>query len=557
VETVPQYGRWSKEFGLERKIDRVGFVTPEGLLETRPTFVHEPVELAYDRHGYEGLLPSGRQVAAVRFTPVQPGRHRYRALSQGKVAEEGEFACERSDHPGYVEVSKKDPRYFALSNGAAFCPIGLNLAFPPSYPLPRGTEHFLVSEKRATLGVREYRRWFQELARNGGNLARIYLSWDYFSPETEVAGQLEPARFARLDAVVEAARECGVRLKVCLEHFRTFEPAAPFAKVLKHPGDGRAPRDMDEWFRAKTWQDLWMRKVHAWFARYGDDPTIMAWELWNELECCATQDWPMLREWARGMLRVMKEMAPRQLVTNTLGSLDRESQLCPYGDFHMDEMDFQQVHRYLDQGADLGICHHDPVAFCADAIRVARRPDRPILMSETGGVNDCHTGPFPYYRMDARGSIFCDVTFAPFFAGSAGTGQIWHWYEYVDQKGLWPAYRPFADLVSGIQLDAEDFKVADVSTDRAWFLCLRGDEHLLAYVRNRQDSWYAVLRDGHAPEVLTDQTFDLSPLGVRSGKPALYRPWPEPDGEATLRGGRLRLPPFWYGFLLKIRLGSG
>jgi len=552
--SIPRYGRWSKEFDRRKGIDRVEFTRPDGSVETRPTYSHQPAELRYDHHGYEAVVPKGELVLAVRFTPVQVGIYRYRAMSGQDVVEEGQFDCELSDHPGYVVVSSCDSRYFACSDGSWFCPIGLNIVGPPRYPLPRGMAHFDTSEEYATLGCFEYRRWFRKLARAGGNYARIWLSNPYFEVETEAAGDLDLVAFARIDAVIELARQYGIRLKLCFEHFRTLEPGSPFFKVLRHPEDGRSPSSMAEWFQEQTWRELWLRKVRAYIARYGGDPTVMAWELWNEINCCQTGNWEIQRDWTRDILREIKRMAPRQLVVNSIGSFDRQEYQRWYDDFCMDEMDFQQAHRYLDQGASWDICTLDPVAFSVDAIQRTRRPDRPIMLAETGAVNDRHTGPFRFYRMDNRGIIFHDTTFPAFFAGAAGTGQIWHWDQYVDQKDLWGSYRPFADLVAGIQGDDEGFLPVDLSTDRAWFLGLRGNDHLLAWVRNKVDSWHAVLRDEIEPEILRDQVFDLTGLGISAGKVQLYWPWQEADGEAKIVAGRLRLPPFRYGLMVKVRM---
>jgi hypothetical protein len=242
------------------------------------------------------------------------------------------------------------------------------------------------------------------------------------------------------------------------------------------------------------------------------------------------------------------------MVVNSLGSFDDRRKKRVQDDFHMEEMDFQQVHRYLDQGAPWEICRLDPVAFSIDAIREARRPDRPVILAETGAVNDRHTGPFRFYRMDNRGIIFHDTTYPAFFAGAAGTGHIWHWDQYVDQKDLWGQFRPFADLIAGVELDAEGFHAVDLSTGRVWFLALRGTRHLLAWVRHKADSWHAVLRDEIEPEIVPDAAFDLTPLGVHSGQVAVYRPWPEDGGEALLAEGQLCLPPFRHGLLLRIRL---
>ncbi|MCY3023121.1 MAG: cellulase family glycosylhydrolase [Planctomycetota bacterium] len=551
ANTVPCFGRWEKLFDAQLKIDRVEFTGPDGKTETRPAFLHQPAEFSYDRHGYESLKPKGPPVTAVRFTPAKAGKYRYRALGGQNAAEEGELVCEASSHPGYVIVSARDSRYFALTGGASFCPIGVNLCWPETFALPSGKE-FGASGARGTLGCGQYKRWLAELSRNGGNFIRIWAANGYFEAQTETAGKMDDLMFNKLDRVIELARENNVRVKLCMDYFRSFRSGAPMRRTLKHPDDGRSPKDMNEFFREKTWRDLWLKKLRAYEARYGGDPAVAVIELWNEINACEG-DWEAKRDWTRDMLRELKPMFPRQLVVNSLGSYDSDWAKQHHVDFKMDEMPFQQVHRYLDQGAAYKICS-DPVAFSIDATNVARRPDRPILLAETGGVNDNHTGPFRFYAADHRGIIFHDTTFPAFFAGAAGTGQIWHWDCYVDQKNLWPAFKPFADMLAGVQLDQEDFKPADLSNDKAWCLVLRGKKHVLVWARNKADRWDLVLRDGQEPPLLKNMSFDLAPLGLKGGTLTVSSQWPEMLTGAKLDAGQLSLPPFRYGLMAKIVL---
>jgi hypothetical protein len=551
--SVPRYGRWSRTYERQADIDRVTFSAPDGSITQRPTFGHQPARLAYDHHGYESILPEGDPVTMARFTPTQVGTYHYQAMRGQTVVEEGQFTCTPSDHAGYVQVSPRDGRYFRHSDGSSYCPIGPCMVGPPRYALSKGTEHFATGEDTGTLGCADYDRWFRLLARNGGNFVRIWLSNPYFNVETNVAGELDLAAFARVDRLVELARQYGIRLKLCFDHFRTFETGTFFYKDLRHPEDGRRPVDVDEWLQEPTWRELWLVKARAYIARYGGDPTVMAWELWNEMDCVRGR-WELVREWTRDMLVALKRMAPRQLVVNSLGSYDHPRKAGVQDDFRMAEMDFQQVHRYLDQGAPWEICTVDPVAFSVQAVQATRRPDRPILLAETGAVNDRHTGPFRFYRLDNRGIIFHDTTYPAFFAGAAGTGQIWHWDHYVDQKNLWRYYRPFSDLVAGIALDGEGFQTVDLSTDRVWFLGLLGTRHLLVWLRDRADSWHAVLRDGREPGEVAACTFDLGVLGVRSGRVTLHWPWGAGEGEARLVEGKLSLPPYRYGLMARVEL---
>ena len=156
--------------------------------------------------------------------------------------------------------------------------------------------------------------------------------------------------------------------------------------------------------------------------------------------------------------------------------------------------EFDQVHRYLDQGAKYKECH-DPVLASIDAIRRVAQKTRPVLLAETGAVNDNHTGLFRFARWDDRGIIFHDTTFPAFFAGSAGTGQEWFWESYVDQKDLWPQYKALSDLLEGVAIDHEQFQPQDLSTEKLWCLALVGQKHTLLWLRNRADTWEASLRD--------------------------------------------------------------
>jgi len=493
----------------------------------------------------------------VRYTPKEIGTYRYEALHDHQVIDTGAFECIPSDHPGYVRVSEYDPRYFAFTNGDPFCAIGLNLCSPPMYPLPRGMEHFAVGDLKATLGLREYRRWFRLLSENGGNFTRIWLSNAYLQTETEQAGQVDAVVFNRLDGIIELAREYGIRLKLCFDHFRAFQSGNPvtpafFLRRLADPVTGREATSMDEWLTDPVWQERWFQKVQAYLDRYSGDPVVMAWELWNEMDCVEASRWQIVRDWTQRMLQRIKQAAPDHLVVNSLGSFDDERKKDIYGDLaEMPEMDFHQVHRYLDQGASWGICTEDAVGLSVDAIRQTCIPDRPILLAETGAVNDRHTGEFRYYRLDHQGIIFHDTTFPAFFAGAAGTGQHWFWDRYVDQKDLWDQFRPFVEMLDGIALDREDFQPIDLSSPDAWCLALKGKHTTLVWVRNRADSWQAVLRDGLDPAPASIEINLGAFIQVQS-----FCSWQDEELSGIYcEGGTIRIEKIRHGLMLRIQTG--
>ncbi|MFW5803417.1 MAG: hypothetical protein ACOCWJ_05820 [Verrucomicrobiota bacterium] len=564
---LQQYSRWHREFAQDSNVTAVQFLGPASQTTTRPTFSHQPTRFAYDRHGYETIEIDGPIRPAVRFTPTSEGDYSWSAVTEsGATVESGILRVTPAEHPGYVQVSTLDSRYFAFTNGDSYCPVGINVCWPVYYELSKGTE-FETTAARATLGVEDFRRWFEALAAAGGNFTRIWCSAPALNTETERASVLDLSQFARLDAIVEMARQYDIRLKLCLEHFRTIEPGSPyhafrrthpaFGKEIHAPDGAPGPANIQEWFTSPRWRDLWLKKVDAYTARYGDDPTVMCWELWNEINACKVSDWAAPRDWTQAMLPELKKRSPRNLVVNSLGSFDSENKVPNYTDFHMDEMEFQQVHRYLDQGASLAVCHTDPVELSRDAVRRTRRPDRPILLAETGAVNDNHTGQFRYYRVDHAGLLLHDFIFAPFFEGAAGCGHSWFWEHYIEPHNLWHQIKPMRELVDGVQLDAEGFQPVDLSTDQAWLLALAGKSHILLWARNRADRWDHVLRDNIAPAPVPTIRLDLSDLGLQNGSATLINTWSE-DGCTSanplpVSNGILPLPSFTHGRAARIR----
>lgn len=112
----------------------------------------------------------------------------------------------------FVRVSQKNPGYFELSDGSAYIPIGYNLCFPQYSSGLSDDECFKNIESH-----------MKNMAENGGNYARIWVSSPFYEIEDEKAGVYNPVKLARIDRVVELAKKYGIRLKICLEHFRNLK----------------------------------------------------------------------------------------------------------------------------------------------------------------------------------------------------------------------------------------------------------------------------------------------------------------------------------------------
>lgn len=549
-EEVTQYSRWQIAFPLSSHIDSVIFTKPDGTTETVNTFLHQPAELCYDEHGYEIVRAVGETVLCARYTPDTPGTYTYLIMSNSTIKKSGKFSCIKSTYSGYVKISKKDKRYFETDDGKTFCSIGLNLATIKHDSMPKGMEHFEKSDVKMTLGVEEYRRWFELLSSNGGNFARVWLSLGLFDVEKDMYGDFDLAAFAKMDALVEYARKYNIRLKLCIEHFRTLKPGSFASKTFVHP-DGTILDNVDEWFTEPKWQTLWQKKISAYMNRYAYEPTIAVWELWNEINTVEAS-WDIIKTWTQNAIKTLKSLAPKQLVVNSLGSYDCDDAKIAYKDFDSVEMDFMQVHRYLDQGCAYEICHHSPVAFSIDALNQIKREDKPILLAETGAVNDCHTAPFRFYRWDNRGLIFHDTTYPAFFAGAAGSGQIWHWNEYVDTKNLWRYFKPLAEITKNIDFGEESFISEEHSTKDTYFLMLRGQKNILGWIRNKSDTWENAFIFQEQPVAIKEEIFDV---GLKEEKARLFNVigcWEDEGGKLELQNNALKLKNLMHGIVFRI-----
>jgi len=169
-----------------------------------------------------------------------------------------------------------------------------------------------------------------------------------------------------------------------------------------------------------------------------------------------------------------------------------------------------------------------------------------VILAESGAVEPRHSGPFKLYGTDKAGTLLHDVLFAPFFAGAAGAGQIWHWDVYVDRNNLWPQFARFQAATQGLDPAGEAFEPSMLTDPRLRIYVLKGKHIWLAWCRDSRNSWQSELEAGQPPEILRDLSLDLGQT-LSNTLPAtgrVYDPWKDQWTEVTKDGTRLSLPPF-------------
>ena len=436
----------------------------------------------------------------------------------------------------FVQVSPEDPHYFRLSNGQPYIPIGCNLA-------AMGT-------------VENMEHYMKMLHENGGNFARVWLNTDLFEIET-VYGQIDTAKLERIDRLLELADEYGIKIKFCIESFRHIRPGKNQwdTKASYHVSNGGPFTDADDYITSDRGHEEFLNRVRIFKERYGDNPAVFGWEMWNEMNAVETPE-EHLREWNVYMLPEVKKIFPKNLVMQSLGSLDRESSFPIYGYINrLPSNEVAQVHRYLDEGAELPVCSAPVDSLASDAIAVLKRMDlgKPMLLAESGAVKPVHTGPHGIYKVDTCGTVLHDVLFAPFFSGAAGPGHLWHWDHHIDKQHTWFQIRRFANAVEGLDPAKEHFVPLRRDTGRLRVYMLKGDNTAMVWCRDTVSTWKSELEEGIPAEEISgaviDLTSDLKDRKIRSV--SVYDPWK--DAWSGLgRKTAVRLPDFKRSVIVKI-----
>lgn len=449
------------------------------------------------------------------------------------------------ENPETIRPSELHARYFEGGDGRTFIPIGLNLCFPRF-------------AKTFQQGLTCYEEWIRKLARNRCNFMRLWLGHPFFNPESAQAGVFDSAPGERLMAVLEMARRNGIKVKLTLEHFRDvrsraqaelFPGAASFSNPLYALENRGYAKDMADFLGNPDCRRRYLAKLDWFSAHFAGHPVIFGWELWNEMNAVGAAGW---LDWTRFMLPELKRRFPGHLIMQSLGSFDSEAARIDYADYaRLFESDLVQGHRYVDPGAELGVCHGPMDTLCADAISELRRmaPGKPVVLAECGAVEARHAGPSLLYEEDKTGVLLHDCLFAPFFAGAAGPGQAWHWDFYVQQHDLWWHFARFAEAIAEFDPVAEQAEPVQWHTARLSIYALRGRRTSLLWIRERQARDDVRLLS--AP--IVGERLVLPAPFMDAREVSVYEPWTNHRHPDKAVCGEIQLPVFHRSLVLRMR----
>jgi hypothetical protein len=453
---------------------------------------------------------------------------------------------------GFIEVSVQNSAYFQFSDGSPYIPIGINMINPS------GRYHNKPDSAMLEIG-----RWMKNLSANGGNYVRIWLSESFWDMEDKQAGKYSEDKIKRIDRFMAMARENHLRIKITMEHFRSVtmeeNPQSWATKFVYHTSHGGPLDNIRQYLTSTAGQTLFLDKADFYQKRYGSDTLFFGWELWNEMNAIHGPQDSIFFDWNIKMLNEVSKRFPENLVMQSFGSFDNEDVRPVYKKMILlPGNQVAQVHRYLDLGAQMEVCHAPMDIICSSAIDeiLSYSPGKPVMLAETGAVEPSHSGPSKYYPVDTAGILLHDILFAPFFTGSAGTGMCWHWESYVDKNDLWYHFGRFSETVKGINPIAERFIPSRSESGDIRIYQLTGKKTILLWLRDKRNTWQSELRDGKAPLVNSGIKVDLKSLGINatSYKIDVYDPWENKWEKITSEDMTISLPDFKRSLIVRIAL---
>lgn len=452
---------------------------------------------------------------------------------------------------GFIEVSRENPLYFAFSDGSPYIPVGINMINPSGR-----------YRNNPDSSLYEIEQWMKNLSANGGNYVRVWLSQSFWDIEDTKAGEFTEEKIKRIDRFIEMARENNLRIKMTLEHFRSLtlqENNQSWAnKSVYHTSNGGPLDSVRQYLTSEEGRKLFLRKVDFYRERYGSDTLFFGWELWNEMNAMKGAEDEVFFDWNALMLKEVKKRFPQNLVMQSFGSFDYEGVRPNYRRLIlMPGNEVAQVHRYLDLGARMEVCHEPMDIICSSAIEEIKSydPGKPVILAETGAVEPSHSGPSKFYPVDTAGILLHDILFAPFFNGSAGAGMSWHWESYVDKNNLWFHFGRFCEIIKGIDPVAENFVSSKSETEGIRIYNLNGKNTVLIWLRDKSSTWQSELRDGQPARLNSEVKFDMgkASIGFPYSKIEIYDPWQDKWITSSPEGSIIVLPDFKRSLVVRMK----
>lgn len=351
----------------------------------------------------------------------------------------------KSAHGGPVHPSPRNKMYLENASGRAFFPIGQNLCMSPERE-----------------GTYFYERILPKLQANGANYVRL---WQEYMVQGDLKKEPSPGNGSntgfpletvmtgigkydmqcawKLDTVSDLCARHGIYYQLCFEMCVWWNRKMPhrWTRSRYNAENGGPVKEPIEYFTKPECRELAARRHRYSVARWGWDPNLVAWEMWNEVDNVDGFTSEANVAWHKDLCSRLRALDPfKHLITSSW----RDP-----GMFALPELDLVEAHQYWPNQIDAA------QYAVQDSDHLMRPFGKPFLFGEQG-MND-------HFELDPDGKEFHDALWSSALSGAAGAGLHWHWNTYIEKYNLYKHYQPLAKFLGNVDLPSREWKAPKIT----------------------------------------------------------------------------------------------
>jgi hypothetical protein len=393
------------------------FVSPDGKQLIVPAFYYQDFQRTTADDGKEVLKKIRGPEWRIRFAPGIPGSWlmRIRVKDEEDIACSGamDFFVKSSDAKGFIR-KRTNTNYFSYENGSPFFPIGENVAWA------------------IRNGIADYDIWLTAAGKSGINLARIWLQWNntlHIEHKGTGPGNYDLANAWRMDYILDAANKNGVHV------FFTIDSPEPYQKELRRATRVKKPwidcpynienggplQDPIELFSSLKGRRLIRQRLRYIVARWGWDPNIFCWELWNELNTFQGFEniIPQVKQWHVEMIDFLRQTdINKHLISTSFANIEGPEEI-----WELEGIDFTQSHVY--RGFDMAGLLPSISKYMISKYK------KPHIISEFGPAIHLLEKLF---EIDPHGVHIRNALWSSALSGGSGNALAWCWGNYIHTR---------------------------------------------------------------------------------------------------------------------------
>ncbi len=410
----------------------------------------------YDQHfkvvesdDRETLEREGEPHWNIRFAPLEVGLHHFEIkvrYRQGPIftSATDSFNCIDGDSGGFVR-RVEDSCFLRFDDDSPYTPIGHNLAWDDNRDEKLLDWFDARLRKMRDANENWTRLWMTNWGRYGLAIEWSPLPW---APGHSGVGRYSLESAWKLDQVVKSLESCGIKAQLVIEPHANLQSEKDWStNPYNQCVDGGFLREPGEFFSNCEARRLFKQRLRYIVARWGCSTSIMAWELFNEVQNIDKfyENSGYVIGWHQEMADFLKATDPANHLITTSSHAQSISAV-----WSIPSIDLIQPHLYAQSaiGAIDATC------------RTLRRFQKPILIGEFGtlvcdveypedNLKEVSDPPWPQMRegLHLHNGIWCAT-----FLGA--TAQLW-WWNYIDGQQLYNQFAPLAAFWEGEWLDGE------------------------------------------------------------------------------------------------------